>query len=1012
MRTDTNKKRFDGENENSILYREFLGSPDISFTSRIFSFLLFSIICIFGVSNVFSQTMYPPNNIMPNQPYNIIPNQPYNNFMANSTAFKQEIARMEINVVRQGKMPLPITKVPRLEKDDVLKVRLLDEQVNGVKPDQSNFDWTFLVAYINPGRNSDSQKTVSEEINFRKRGWYKEYSFVVPYDCQPIFFIYPKPEYRNKILSLVGKNQDEIRKIGEKTIEISDAYAKIGGFLNELQSLLIRNSYGMYGNYGGYGNYNYYGGYGNYGSGGSFNQNLFMQQAVEQMAKSFNIQLPSCWTNNNFGGYGGYNNYYGNNNNFLNNSLVERVQCVARSVKVEDLDISISRMLQQGGVLGAAQLAQKYPQVAFWINVAAAALDFIIQITKKTPLKIVPTVISTGETQGQNSIPMNMNGTANMPYQGAVSNSVKISLFAESQPSNNGFVTAYPLVISKWQPNSDPNIISLPIPSLADSCLHAGQNILRSTDLMNDWMSDNFTENFRLVVSSPNGFTKEFPLRKNIGLSGWELNLTKEDFNAFPKINMNLESELVGKRGFNEIRSPKFQLAIPVAGSWEITSESQKMFAAGAKRTVTLRNQFGSCKCLQAVVYKPAFGGQFVFEANSQANPLMFSDDGKEVSFEVDATNFQPGPGQFELQTAGGETTSLDVNLYPMMPNVTNVRIAKKDNKAVITGERLEQIQAIRINGKRATIEAGGKIAPMSNTIVPMGNTIIPMNNQNNMPTANPMFASGSSERTFVFEDPAARQETNNFSIELELEGGRIYQYPKTFSISPSRPVLVSKQIREIEAIATGNKTRAQFDLEALPIFPIDSSKISLIVQNALTDYDFKIENIEVETRIENSQVYAMELPKVTFEVLDWKNMQITLQLNEQLQRLLGGRRLQFRIRDKERGDSDWYTLGKTFARLPENISVRCTNQPNGDCQMKGTGIEYISQVSVDGGKSWYPQSPASLVVQPTQDGEKVVKIPRYSNKNLLQIRLRDFPMTEGLAVHDYIFVNAGGRRN
>ena len=964
----------------------------------IFCVLLFILTSLSLTNNLVAQ-MYPAGNMMIQ-----MPQQQQTNYMANSSAFKQEIARLEINVVRAGQAPLPITRVPRLEKDDILKVRMLDEQVNGIKPDQSNFDWTFLVAYINPGRNSDSQKTVSEEINFRKKGWYKEYSFTVPYDSQPIFFIYPKSQYRGKILDLIGKNQDEIRKIGEKTIEIADAYAKVGTFLNELQSLVIRNSYGMYGMYGNYNNmYGNYG-YGNYGTSGTgrlFNANMFMQQSVEQMAKSFNIQLPSCWTNGtnsnmNGMGMGMYNSgMYGNgmygNNEIFTSDFVNRAQCVARSVKVEDLDVSISRMLQQGGALAVSQLAMKYPQIAFWINIAASALDFIIQVTKKTPLKIVPTIISTSDSQGLNPNPMPANMTN--PGNNSSPDTVKISLFAESQPNNNNFVTAYPLVINKWQANSDPNVISLPIPALTDSCLHAGQNVLRSTDIINDWMSDNFTKDFRLKVSAMNGFSKEFALRKNIGLNGWELNITKEDFETFPKITMNLESELVGKRGFNEIRSPKFQLAMASGGNWEVAPESLQSFAVGAKRLIKLRNQFGGCRCLQSVVYKPSFGGQFIFEANNPANPLMFSEDGKEVSFEVDATNFNAGAGQIELKMPGGEVKTLTVNLFSAPPSITNVKIGKGDNKATLTGERLDQIQSIIINGKRAIIER-------SNMIMPSGG-------QNGFTNNNSMITVGVTERTFVFEDPNARQESNNFSIELELEGNRMYQYPKLFDVSSARPALVSKQFREIEAIALGDKAKSQIDLGTTPIFPIKSSKISLIVQNALTDYDFKLENITIETRIENGQTNGTDLPKTNLEVLDWKNMQITFQLNEQLQTLLSGKRLQFRIRDKVRGDSDWYTLGKTFARLPESISVECPAQASENCLMKGAGIEYVGQVSVDGGKNWQ----SSLTVETMSNGEKFIKIPRYSNKNLLQIKLRDFPMTQGLPVQDYGFVVTKNRK-
>ena len=73
-----------------------------------------------------------------------------NNSYIKSSVFRQEIAKFEINVVREGKSPLPITQVPRVQQGDILKVKLLDEAVNGIKLDQSQWDWTFLVAFINP----------------------------------------------------------------------------------------------------------------------------------------------------------------------------------------------------------------------------------------------------------------------------------------------------------------------------------------------------------------------------------------------------------------------------------------------------------------------------------------------------------------------------------------------------------------------------------------------------------------------------------------------------------------------------------------------------------------------------------------------------------------------------------------------------------------------------------------------------------------------------------------------
>jgi hypothetical protein len=78
----------------------------------------------------------------------------------------------------------------------------------------------------------------------------------------------------------------------------------------------------------------------------------------------------------------------------------------------------------------------------------------------------------------------------------------------------------------------------------------------------------------------------------------------------------------------------------------------------------------------------------------------------------------------------------------------------------------------------------------------------------------------------------------------------------------------------------------------------------------------------------------------------------------------------------------------------------------NNQCEIKGEGIDYIQQVSVDGGTSWFPQEATGLIVKPTANGQKTAMIPLLANKKMLQIKLRDFPKTEGLPVQEFIFSN------
>lgn len=592
------------------------------------------------------------------------------------SAFQQEIARVEITVERKGETPLPMNLVPRVQKGDIIRFRMLDEPINGIRPDESYWDWTLTIAFVNPSRNEIEEKSVSHEIHFRETGWYKDYLFEVPFDSQPVFFLYPKPKYRKKIRKLISKNFSEIKKIGDKTLEIASAYAHISIFLHELQQTINQNGYGAYGGFG-------------YSSDNLYGDQFLKNQVVERLAKSFNISLPSCWRNG--------NSFYGSND------FVSRAQCVARNVRLDDFDFSVGRMLQQGGLLAASRLVDKYPQLAYWINVAAAAADFIIKIMQKTPLKIVPTMAQTHENQNNqfNQFGNNLQSSSLIPQK------QKISIFAEKPPTDNDFVTAFPIVLHKWQAEPDPEVIMLPIPSLLEPCLHMGQNILKNTDLSYDWLRDSFTRNFTLIMSAENGFTKEFRLTKNLGMSGWILNINPEDKEAFPKVRMKLEGLITASRGFNRVTSEKFTIPISGGGDWEISDDSIKKFAVGGKRRVTIKNSQGSTKCLQSITYKPSFGGEFTFSANAIANPLHFNLDGTEAWFLIDTSSFESGQGTLEFRTYGNgqQPQSKQINLYAAPPDIANVDVHKGDNSVTIEGVRIDQISALSVDGKSALLD-------------------------------------------------------------------------------------------------------------------------------------------------------------------------------------------------------------------------------------------------------------------------------------------------------------------
>lgn len=1017
---------------------------------------------IFGtLESMFAQT-YSPTYTTPYP----------NNQSTGQLAIRQEIARLEIQVAR-GSEILPINQVPQIRKGDVLKVRLLDEAVSGIKIDQTQWDWTLVVAYANPLVNHSKQETAAEEVRFRKTGWYKTYSFTVPFDSQPVFFLSPRGNFRGQVMKAMSKNYGELQKIGEKMVEISGAYAQINTFLNELQFVINQSQYGYNPSYNQYGYNNQYGnqygtgnqyGYGNqlnygnqynygnqpgynnaygYNSQYTYNQNPFwLDKAVEHLARSFNIQMPDCWRAANFTGgnsaynqsyqYNNYSNSYGtsgstyggsygspisngNYGGYPSNSygasgfnmtdFVARSQCVAKTVRLEDFDVSITKMWQQGGVFFAAELQKKYPQLAYYINIAAAAIEFIVKVFQKSPLRIVPTMITA--TDSANAYQNVYQPPAGATYVGAVSSvgqsyqptggggsppltSSRISVFSSQQPNDQGFLTAYPIVVQKWQPSANLPVTSIYPPVLADSCLHPGINLLKSTSLNED--SDSYTRDFKLVMTSTNGYRKEYPLKKNSGMNGWELNLTPQDLAQIPKINMVLEGQIAGLRGFDEVTSPKFKIPVAGGAKWELTPESQQAFFVGGRHRIALKNAAGDCRCVQSVTYKPSFGGQFEFVAGAKENGLQLTPEGSEVWFDIETSNFQPGPGTLEVRNNGSEPSIINLRLYSQIPRLTDITAAYGDREVKITGERLDQLQYAVIGGYRATVQ------PSNFPADPL----------------NPQITS----KLLIFDDPQAKINSKSVSLNLGLEDNRQYPYPQAFNILPARPEIKAGMTREIEAVSDAtllienkssgedNPIHHQLGTRKVSVFPITTRAISLNLENIVSDYEFKNENIKIETRIEKSQTPTGDYLKTEFEVLDWNHLRLRFYLFGDIHTQLGGRRVQFRIRDRERGDSDWYTVKQTFVRTPEIAQIKCTDEMQGMCEMKGEGMEYVSQVSVDDGKTWYPGVSASLDAQPTADGLTAVMIPLLVNKKFLRIRLRDFQDETGFTADNYAFSN------
>jgi hypothetical protein len=110
----------------------------------------------------------------------------------------------------------------------------------------------------------------------------------------------------------------------------------------------------------------------------------------------------------------------------------------------------------------------------------------------------------------------------------------------------------------------------------------------------------------------------------------------------------------------------------------------------------------------------------------------------------------------------------------------------------------------------------------------------------------------------------------------------------------------------------------------------------------------------------------------------------------------VGGRRIQFTLADARRGNSDWYSIKQTFVRLPNITALKCLGK---ECELKGTGINYILQISLDGSKTWFPSEPTGLTAKAIENGLETALIPNPAGVKSVKIKLRDFSVADGVLV-------------
>ena len=806
-----------------------------------------------------------------------------------SLKFDKQLARLEVFVERKveqvnGELKLEelsILGVPSIKKGDVVKVKIVD--LKGISR-----KWNLMVAFIKPIDELRKKEAIPNPVKlYKEENQNRVHFFKAPYDSHAIIFLVPdsrsglfgrlKPSPRDMVYNVLKMNggYDSIEKIGTSIVEISGQYSKLFSYVERIKDFKT-----------------------NYVD----ENDADLKSMLKRTAETFGASLPKDWMT--LGGTNPDAEWVDRFNYIIKNSDPSNFENVIR----EALDIKADDLLRAGIAKISNDFNKRFPSISSYVTLALEAIILMKQFFSAS-LSILPSLVKPD------------GNVASDPLLRIFPDRVRLYI-----DQNLGSENGVPFVPHRRNPKEVKNLNG--IMASSDRCLSIGNNVFKNSSDNMKWAADTFTRDFKILFSSSDSnFEKEHALSKNLGLDAWNASFD-ENFIDSLSGKSDLKAQIVGKWGFDFISTSKFPVRVVRSQGWNIYKDSETQQATfvrdGKIKELMLVSPDGDCACVKSVIYRPKGKESEATALSIEDNEIAVSSDKRTATFSLDTSKIPIGKGNLEIRQFGEkEPKIIPLKLYDKPPSRLNFDIRVGDNYGKLTGERLEQITSIKVNGMETDISSLTKTG-----VIKLRNSL----------------SEGSAKLDVVLEDK--RPLLMFLPDEKDL----------TFTAKAKRLVLkpfVGQKFR-----ATVDKPeRYSFDLEKLDYLPLDAPGVTITIADADGKKVTKNQLENVSIRIAG-QSLSYRLNRSNFKPGGDGELVIELPLNsaaalsgleDPLSESLLNEQIQFQIVHKLRGETAWYTLSQKYVNLPKIESVTCSLEQDRGCLLEGKNLKRITSYSVNG---------------------------------------------------------------
>lgn len=383
---------------------------------------------------------------------------------------------------------------------------------------------------------------------------------------------------------------------------------------------------------------------------------------------------------------------------------------------------------------------------------------------------------------------------------------------------------------------------------------------------------------------------------------------------------------------FGEFTSSMFEYQLPSNIDLGPSSVSTVNFRKGIK-TPALRLSRELPNCIEKVVLK--FGDEEEIRA-TEFSPT-------EIKFrqtEIDSVPITTGVLRI-YQTANDSPAEIPVKLRDFLPRVTNLRIGEGDSAGIIEGDRLDQLAS-------------------------SGHSMI--SHESRIATEKPLLFSRKDQTIrFATASESAPPAGTKISLRLKLETGEEIDSEQTFTVSKRRPAFLRN--------STCGKADGEVPIAVKAVMPeifpfefencvgptaIEKLKVTLKAETGKfrfrRDAKYKIlvkstNTIEDAPTDEGAEIFNDQTTPRNAELA----LEIPIDGNIYGRPLdEDGVRLRIKLVDAVLGASNWYTLGYSFVRLPETLTLDCFKEGDNPCELSGD-LDLVEEVSVKTDSSGKP---------------------------------------------------------